>query len=269
MWGTHERGLAVQQRSGLLDGVRHATRNPQRARRYVRRLRRDLVLRLRHRDHIAYYGAVVGDLVEHGEATAVGNVNRKRWRENGKMQFDYLRQHGLAPHHRMLEIGCGNLRAGRLFIDYLDAGHYYGIDIAPQVLFAAQDTVVRDGLPAKLPHLTLVKDMRFEFLADEAFDVVHAHSVFSHSPLSVIEECFANIGRIMSKDGFFDFTFNRTEGREYDRLREDFYYRTETLIAAADRHGLDARFMPDWEDLDHVQSTIRVTKRAGAQAAKV
>ena len=32
---------------------------------------------------------------------------------------------------RMLEIGCGNLRAGRLFIDYLDAGDYYGIDISP------------------------------------------------------------------------------------------------------------------------------------------
>ena len=39
---------------------------------------------------------------------------------------------------RMLEIGCGNLRAGRLFIDHLDAGDYYGTDISPDILLAAQ-----------------------------------------------------------------------------------------------------------------------------------
>jgi hypothetical protein len=119
---------------------------------------------------------------------------------------------------------------------------------------------VRQRLAEKLPHLTLVKDMHFGFLPDAEFDVVHAHSVFSHSPLAVIEECFANIGRIMKPDAFFDFTFNRTEGKEFDRLREDFYFRTETLTAAAERQGLKAQFMDDWEELGHIQSTIRVTR---------
>ena len=49
--------------------------------------------------------------------------------------------------------------------------------------------------------------------------------------------------------GFFDFTFNRTEGRERNVLREDFYYRTQTLLDLADRCGLDAEFMTDWEAL--------------------
>jgi SAM-dependent methyltransferase len=247
-------------RRGLIGGVRHAALYPKRARRYLRRLRRDLTLRLRYRDHIAYYGAVVSDLVVQGEATAVGNSDRRAWREHGKLQFDYLRGHGLEPHHRVLEIGCGNLRAGWLLIDYLEAGNYYGLDISLEVLFAAQETVVQQNLAAKLPYLTLVRDMRFAFLPDEEFDVVHAHSVFSHSPLSVIEECFAHVGRIMKPDAFFDFTFNRTYGEEYDRLREDFYYHAETLIAAAERHGLKAQFMDDWEQLGHIQSTIRVTR---------
>lgn len=250
----------MAQQRGALGGVRHAAKQPKRARRYLHRLRRDLTLRLRHHDHIAYYGAVVSDLVVHGEATAVGNSDRRRWREHGQLQFDYLRGHGLEPHQRVLEIGCGNLRAGWLLIDYLDAGNYFGVDISPEVLFAAQDTLVRHDLAGKLPHLTLVKDMHFAFLPAENFDVVHAHSVFSHSPLSVIEECFAHIGRVMKPDAFFDFTFNRTEGKEYSRLREDFYYRTETLIAAAERHGLKAQLMADWEELRHLQSTIRLTR---------
>jgi hypothetical protein len=64
----------------------------------------------------------------------------------------------------------------------------------------------------------------------------------------------------MTTDAIFDFTFDRTEGAEHQVLREDFYYRTETLIALADRHGLDAQFMTDWEG-QHPQSKIRVTRR--------
>jgi hypothetical protein len=101
--------------------------------------------------------------------------------------------------------------------------------------------------------------MKFAFLPDEWFDVVHAHSVFSHSPLSVIEECFANVGRLMKRDGWFDFTYYRTEGSEFGRLREEFHYRTETLMEAASRHGLRGEFMADWEGR-HVQSKMRVTR---------
>ncbi|HLI39512.1 MAG TPA: methyltransferase, partial [Streptosporangiaceae bacterium] len=42
-------------------------------------------------------------------------------------------------------------------------------------------------------------------------------------------------------------------------LREDFYYRTETLAALAAKYGLSARFMDDWEALPHKQSKLRVT----------
>jgi predicted TPR repeat methyltransferase len=101
--------------------------------------------------------------------------------------------------------------------------------------------------------------MRFAFLPAGQFDVVHAHSVFSHSPIEVIGECLGNIGRVMAPGGFFDFTFDRTTGEEHQVLREDFYYRTETLVALAARHGLTARFMDDWADLGHPQSKLRLT----------
>jgi len=90
--------------------------------------------------------------------------------------------------------------------------------------------------------------------------VVHAHSVFSHSPIEVIEECLAHVGRVMKPDGFFDFTFGRTEGPDHQVLREDFYYRTETLTALAGRYGLTAQFLTDWEELPHPQSKLRITR---------
>ena len=60
-----------RKRRGLADTARHALRYPERARWYLHRLRRDVKLRVSHRDHLDYYGAVVDDLsVSAGELRA-------------------------------------------------------------------------------------------------------------------------------------------------------------------------------------------------------
>ena len=50
------------------------------------------------------------------------------WDEIGRLQFEYLVSQGLRPHHYLLDIACGALRAGIHFIPYLEPGHYLGID---------------------------------------------------------------------------------------------------------------------------------------------
>ncbi|NBM17134.1 class I SAM-dependent methyltransferase [Streptomyces sp. GC420] len=261
-----EPGRLSRNRRSPLHQVRYAAQHPERVPRHLRRLARDAWLRVRHRgDHVAYYRAVMAsDAARSAEAAVGGVASSESWERIGRMQYTYLVDgHGLRPGHRMLDIGCGNLRAGRLFIARLEPGDYYGIDISPHILFAAQRTLVREGLQHKLPHLAVVQDLTLDFLPEGHFDVVHAHSVFSHSPLPVIDECLAHVGRILAPGGFFDFTFDRTTGAEHHVLREDFYYRTETLVALAARHGLRARFMEDWEKLPHGQSKIRVTHEGG------
>ena len=251
--------MTAKDRSRLLFKIRYAVEHPDHIAGYARRRCRDTWLRLQSRDHLSYYRAVMASDSARSHDGAVGSRTHDSWIKIGQMQFDYLIGHGLKPGDRMLEIGCGNLRAGRLFIDYLDAGNYYGIDISPDILLAATDTAEEYALQRKLPHLTLVRDMSLGFLPDGHFTVVHAHSVFSHSPIEVIDECLRTVRRVMAPDGFFDFTFDRTEGAEHHVLHEDFYYRTETLIALAARNGLQARFMADWELLPHEQSKLRVT----------
>jgi SAM-dependent methyltransferase len=246
-------------RSSLVHQASYALKHPHKVVPHLRRLARDTWLRLRTRDHVAYYRAVMKSDTARSPEGAVGSHSHKRWLALGRMQFDYLVEHGLKPECRMLEIGCGNLRGGWRFIRHLEPGHYYGIDISPHILLAAQDTLVAEKLQPKLPYLALAGDLTFAFLPDAHFDVVHAHSVFSHSPLHVIEECFANVGRILAPGGFFDFTFDRTEGEEHQVLHEDFYYRTETLVDLAAAYGLAARFMDDWEELPHRQSRMRLT----------
>jgi len=249
-------------RSRLAHKISYAVQHPERINGYVRRMGRDAWLWLTTRDHVSYYRAVMRSDAARSSDGAVGSKSRESWLRIGQLQFDYLVRHGLKPDMRMLEIGCGNLRAGRLFIDYLDAGNYYGTDISPDILLAAQQTVGEYGLQSKLPYLSLISDLRLQFLPDDHFDVVHAHSVFSHSPIAVIDECLAHVGRVMAPGGMFDFTFDKTEGAEHQVLREDFYYRTETLLDLARGHGLEAQYMADWDETGHEQSKIRVIRPA-------
>ncbi|MBS2964318.1 class I SAM-dependent methyltransferase [Actinocrinis puniceicyclus] len=245
-------------RANPLHQAKYALQHPGRVPAHLRRLTRDLRLRLSTRDHVSYYRAVMRSDAARSPEAAVGSKTHERWLALGQMQFDYLVDHGLKAGDRMLEIGCGNLRAGWRFIDHLDTGHYHGIDISPDILLAAQQTLVRQGLQDKLPNLALVDDLTFAFLPAGHFDVVHAHSVFSHSPVEVVDEALAHVGRILAPGGFFDFTFDRTEGSEHHVLWEDYYFRTETLLELARKHGLEGRFMDDWEQLPHKQSKIRV-----------
>ncbi|OSZ59858.1 methyltransferase [Streptomyces pharetrae CZA14] len=247
-------------RSTVTHKIGYALTHPARVVPYLRRAARDAWLRLKHPDHVGYYRAVMASDTRRNPEAAVGSQTHERWLALGQMQFDYLIEHGLRPEHRMLDIGCGNLRGGWRFIDYLDTGNYYGIDISPDILIAAKKTLVERDLQDKLPHLTLTGDLTLDFLPSRHFDIIHAHSVFSHSPLKVIEECLAHVGRVLTDTGYFDFTFDRTEGVEHQVLREDFYYRTETLLQLADKHGLHGRFMDDWENRPHGQSKIRVSR---------
>ena len=46
----------------------------------------------------------------------------ERYDIGGAIQFNLLTTLGLREHHRLLDVGCGSLRAGRLFIPYLLKG---------------------------------------------------------------------------------------------------------------------------------------------------
>lgn len=237
--------------------LRYAVRHPKRVVPHVLRTWRDWRIRRGHPDHVSYYREIMRHDVAANPEQAVGSATRDRWLALGELQFSYLREHGLRPEHDVLDIGCGNLRAGWRLIDYLEPRGYTGIDISPDVLLAANRTLVEFGLQEREPRLGIVDDLRFEHLAGQRFDVVHAHSVFSHCPLEVIEECFDHVGRILRADGFFDLTFNATAGKEHHVLHEDYYFRPETLLTAARKRGFVAEVMDDWTPR-HQQRKIRL-----------
>lgn len=70
-----------------------------------------------------------------------------RWDQLGNLQLDFLVQRGLQPHHALLDVGCGPLRAGVKLVPYLDPGNYYGIDLSDILIEAGYEgEIVPNGL---------------------------------------------------------------------------------------------------------------------------
>ncbi len=172
--------------------------------------------------------------VERDPHLAVGG----QWEEIGILQFDFLVDNGLQPHHRLLDIGCGTLRGGRHFIKYVNPGNYAGIDISPKAIEYGKQLVKQEGLAEKQPRLFVStgKDLRFKAFAGEVFDYLLAQSVFTHLKPEHIEECFRHIGRTMKHSSVFFFTFNEAWEFKQTGLK-DFRYPSSFFWSLADEHG--------------------------------
>ena len=166
---------------------------------------------------------------------AIGGI----WDEMGKHQFAFLVKHGLKPHHKLLDIGCGSLRGGLFFIDYLDQGSYTGFDLSSEVIKAGELSVAERRLDGKKPKLLVnhERNLKFDFLDGERFDFLLAQSVFSHLKPEHIEECFDNLYKVMNPGARFFFTHHPgTEFRQ--RSKTDFEYPKSFFIDAAAERAL-------------------------------
>jgi SAM-dependent methyltransferase len=97
------------------------------------------------------------------------------------LQFTLLFRAGLRETHRLLDVGCGSLRAGRLFIPYLRPGHYYGVEPNGWLIDEGISRELgTDILEVKRPTFSNIRDFSFGSLG-ALFDFVIAHSILSHT----------------------------------------------------------------------------------------
>lgn len=138
----------------------------------------------------------------------------------GATQFRLLTTLGLRAHHRLLDFGCGSLRAGRLFLAYLDADNYFGVE--PNcwlVEDGINNHTGQDMVDIKRPTFAYVEDFSVPFSTQ--FDFIVAQSVFSHTGLSSLRKGFDSFYRALGDRGIALATF--VVGAN-EHLSEDWVY---------------------------------------------
>jgi SAM-dependent methyltransferase len=163
----------------------------------------------------------------------------------GAVQFQLLTMMGLKEEHKLLDIGCGSLRAGKLFIPYLNKGNYYGIEKEGWLVDEVIDNEIGESqVELKKPWIQ-IQDMFYLGFAGIC-DFVLCNSVFIHIPLEQIKTILSQIKDVLKKDG--KFVFNYIEGED-NKDKELTYpshvtYSKYTMRLLLNEHGLEG----DWVD---------------------
>jgi cyclopropane fatty-acyl-phospholipid synthase-like methyltransferase len=125
----------------------------------------------------------------------------------GATQFRLLCTLGLRANHSLLDVGCGSLRSGRLFLSYLDEGRYFGIEPNKWLIEdAIKNQVGEDLIALKKPQF----DHNDEFITDvfsQKFDFIIAQSIFSHTGSDMISTGLGNFNKSLKLDGLVAATF--------------------------------------------------------------
>lgn len=184
-------------------------------------------------------------------------VGRQSWQQMGRLQRDFLVGRGLLPGHRLLDVGCGPLRGGIHYVEYLDPGHYYGIEINQTLLDVGYKRELPDRLRERLPRDHLRVTERFDCDFGVNFDYAIAQSVFTHVSLNQIRLCLYRVGGKLARGGRFYATYfeappwhpldrsHNNAGRRWTERNAFFYYRRD-LRWAAHSVGMEVRFLGKW-----------------------
>lgn len=208
--------------------------------------RRDpaVVALYREHDYLTAYGLHTDRRVRmEGYAPAAGaDASRDNWDSHGALQRDFLvRVAGLKPWDYLLDFGCGGGRLARQVTAYLEPGHYHGVDLSAAALEAARGLARLEGWGERAPTFWLreIQDSGLRF------DLVWAHSVFTHLPPELIVKTMCDVSQLLKPGGAFYWTYlPATETVRYGLTQ---FRATEVVLReCAERARLSMTEIPDW-----------------------
>ena len=143
------------------------------------------------------------------------------WEEQSNLQLNICKKYGLTSESKLLDFGCGCLRGGVKFIDFLNPGNYFGIDINQGLLHAGLNyEVPKANLQHKIVLENFLVSNKFDLdYFNTKFDIILAQSVFNHLPLNHLDYFTKKALKVMNGDSKIIMSFYFIE--EHEDLTED------------------------------------------------
>jgi hypothetical protein len=141
-----------------------------------------------------------------GEKTFLG-FPAQDFERGGREQFIYLLRAGLNPDSKIVDLGCGVLRAGYWLIHFLDAGCYCGIEPHAGRLEMGIHTMLEpEMLKAKRPRFDTNPHFDTSVFG-EKFDYFLAYSIWTHASKRQIQTMLDSFVRDATEKGAFLTTY--------------------------------------------------------------
>jgi len=126
----------------------------------------------------------------------------KLWKMKRDFQLRFLSDMDLKPGHYLFEIGCGTLRGGVPLIQYLENGHYFGVEVREEVLDEGRKELREAGLEGKNPTLLLSPKIA-QLTVNQKFDYIWAFSVLIHMNDKILNDTLLFVSKHLSEEGVF------------------------------------------------------------------
>lgn len=190
-----------------------------------------------------YANMVVNRISKGYEHATLGpNLHPVRWR-NGQHNFAGLASLGVRPEDVVVDYGCGTLRIGLNFIDYLEPGNYVGLDIDQRILDIGLD-ILYDEQIEKKPVLKVISDETIQEIAKLKPRLIFSKGVVHHVPPADLTEYFSNIGALIQSDDCQALICHRTGQTTSQVSGVSWEYSFEDLRQAAKNSQLTLRPFP-------------------------
>lgn len=135
----------------------------------------------------------------------------------GAAQFALLYALGLRAHHRLLDIGCGSLRAGRMLIAYLEPRRYVGVEPEQWLIDQAVEREIGQSMIAiKQPRFDDSSDFKLGHLGQ--FDFVLVQGVATNTGPALLPALLAAIKTTLGRDGLAAITAIHPDSGDTDAL---------------------------------------------------
>jgi SAM-dependent methyltransferase len=123
------------------------------------------------------------------------------WEKQGDAILQQLVELGLTPRDVVVDYGCGTLREGIHFIQYLKEGRYIGLDIDERVLEAGRRLMGNELLAEKKPYLAVLNsETATQVVATRPSWIVSSY-VLSQMPPDQLDEYLDNLVTFLQAGG--------------------------------------------------------------------
>lgn len=124
------------------------------------------------------------------------------WLKSAKDRFSHHVRTGEIPASaKVLDYGCGTLRMGVHFIDYLEPGNYWGIDPTPGMIEMGSALLGEARITQKKPRLSNTNEPVLAEAAAWGADFVFSDNVAFHVPPGEMVTYGENLRRLSAKSG--------------------------------------------------------------------
>jgi len=193
-----------------------------------------------------------------GKNSTNKNVS-ENYMKDASVQFDYLKEKGLKPHHTLLEYGAGIIRTGHFFIPYLDKGNYTAADISSERLNKGVRILEENKIYSEKYKIVLLKSTDCLELAGASFDFIWSHDVFCHMPIEECGRCLKALKSHLNPGGAFYLTYSFSKSPRSMKVK-DFWFTRDQVKKIANENGWDLEEQDDW-----IKNVNRVKRDASDQ----